>query len=106
MLLQNRAAFCDALITDMCRCARYKPSDVIGLAAAKLTYSGSHCRAGMGACFLMMTHDRLRRSLNRASNSAPTVTVRESGSSNAIMARMGCGVIVPTCCTLQRRILA
>jgi xanthine dehydrogenase iron-sulfur cluster and FAD-binding subunit A len=34
-LLQNRDAFCDALITDMCRCARYKPSDVIGLTAAK-----------------------------------------------------------------------
>jgi hypothetical protein len=35
MLLQNRDALCDALITHMCRCARYKPSDVIGLAAAK-----------------------------------------------------------------------
>jgi hypothetical protein len=35
MLLRNRDAFCDAPITDMCRCARDKPSDVIGLAAAK-----------------------------------------------------------------------
>jgi xanthine dehydrogenase iron-sulfur cluster and FAD-binding subunit A len=52
MLLQNRAAFCDALITDMCRCAGYKPPDVIGLAAAKLTYSRSHRRAGIGNCFL------------------------------------------------------
>jgi hypothetical protein len=51
MLLQNRDAFCDALITDMCRCARYKPSDVIGLAAAKLTYFALSSRAGMGACF-------------------------------------------------------
>jgi hypothetical protein len=35
MLLQNRDAFCYALVTDMCGRARYKPSDVIGLAAAK-----------------------------------------------------------------------
>jgi hypothetical protein len=31
--------FCGALITDMCRCARFKSSDVIGLAATKSEHS-------------------------------------------------------------------
>ena len=45
-----------------------------------ITYSHSHPRVGIGACFLMMTHARLRRSPSSASNSArPTVTVRPSG---------------------------
>jgi hypothetical protein len=45
-----------------------------------MTYSRSHRRAGIGACFLMMTHARLRCSLSSARNSArPTVTVRPSG---------------------------
>jgi hypothetical protein len=44
----------------------------------------SHRRAGMGACFLMTTHARLRRSPIRASNSARlTVTVRPSGRGTA-----------------------
>jgi hypothetical protein len=39
---------------------------------------------GMGACFLMTTHARLRRWLNSASNSArPTLTVRPSGRATA-----------------------
>jgi hypothetical protein len=46
LLLQNRDAFCDALITDMCRCARYKPSDVIGLAAAKRTAAAGVASVG------------------------------------------------------------
>jgi hypothetical protein len=52
MLLQNRDAFCDALITDMCGCARYKPSDLIGLAAAKRT-AGPRRRLSWisGTCF-------------------------------------------------------
>jgi hypothetical protein len=44
----------------------------------------AHRRAGIGACFLMMTHARLPRSPSSASNSArPTVTVRPSGSGTA-----------------------
>jgi hypothetical protein len=38
--------------------------------AAMRGYSRSHRRAGIGACFLMMTHARLERSPNSASNSA------------------------------------
>jgi hypothetical protein len=44
----------------------------------------NHRRAGIGACFLMMTHARLRRSPSSASNSArPCVMVRPSGRGRA-----------------------
>jgi hypothetical protein len=38
-------------------------------ARSSLTYSHSHRRAGIGTCFLTMTHARLRRSPSNSSNS-------------------------------------
>jgi hypothetical protein len=54
-------------------------STVLGT-VARVAFSRSHRRAGIGAFFLIKIHTRLRRSPNNASNSArPTVTVRPSG---------------------------
>jgi hypothetical protein len=52
--------------------------------------SDNHRRAGIGACFLITTHARLRRSPSSASNSArPTVTVRPSGKGHLVIPAKG-----------------